>query len=42
MRAEGGKDGRGRMRITSVVVRCVAAASAVENGTPLEEGSERG
>ncbi len=33
MRAEGGKDGRGRMRITSVVVR----------GVPLEmEGSESG
>ena len=29
--AEGGKDGRGRMRITSVVVRCVAPPAAVEN-----------
>ena len=37
MRAEGGKDGRGRMRITSVVVRCVPAASAAE-----KEGSESG
>ncbi|MDQ3787895.1 MAG: hemolysin family protein [Actinomycetota bacterium] len=37
MRAEGGKDGRGRMRITSVVVRCVPAA-----GTAEKEGSESG
>ncbi|MFI7678483.1 hemolysin family protein [Actinophytocola sp. NPDC049390] len=37
MRAEGGKDGRGRMRITSVVVRCVPAADAAE-----KEGSESG
>ncbi len=37
MRAEGGKDGRGRMRITSVVVRCVPAANAAE-----KEGSESG
>jgi CBS domain containing-hemolysin-like protein len=44
MRAEGGKDGRGRMRITSVVVRCVAAAETAETatGAPQQEGSERG
>jgi hypothetical protein len=29
--AEGGKDSRGRMRITSVVARCVAPPAAVEN-----------
>jgi CBS domain containing-hemolysin-like protein len=29
--AEGGKDSRGRMRITSVVVRCVAPPATVEN-----------
>ncbi|MGB3442399.1 MAG: hemolysin family protein [Actinophytocola sp.] len=37
MRAEGGKDGRGRMRITSVVVRGVPAADEAE-----KEGSESG
>ena len=38
MRAEGGKDGRGRMRITSVVVRGVAAAT----NSAEKEGSESG
>lgn len=37
MRAEGGKDGRGRMRITSVVVRGVPATAE-----PEKEGSESG
>ena len=31
LRAEGGKDGRGRMRITSVVVRCLPRAGAEQN-----------
>ncbi|OLF18780.1 hemolysin family protein [Actinophytocola xanthii] len=41
MRAEGGKDGRGRMRITSVVVRGVRPAPVAENEDEQERSEER-
>jgi CBS domain containing-hemolysin-like protein len=41
MRAEGGKDGRGRMRITSVVVRGVRPVPVDENETENERTEER-
>ncbi|MPZ80858.1 MAG: DUF21 domain-containing protein [Actinophytocola sp.] len=41
LRAEGGKDGRGRMRITSVVVRCVPPATAAATENEDERSAER-